>query len=333
MSKLIHGFLCAVLLVPITSATSRAADFTRYFPDDAEIALRLDVQQLLASDLVKKFALTRAKETLDGLAPVKKLFAILSFDPFTDLNAVTLAGSGGDDPEKGIFVLEGRFDPDRIHGAYERHKGRDDVSGVSLRRHEAGGNKYYELEAPSDLAIGKDKARMFVAVLDRSTIIASPSKELVLEGFARRDGKKQPNLDEKMAALLKSAPNGQTLTLMALSKGLARGGFAEDEKAKELLGKFDSFCTSIQVMGGVRLEIRVDARDGDAAEDLKREVKDGMEQLKAVLDFVAANEKRLAPLGKLADSLAVETKGKTVRVQLEATAEWFEKAMKAPADE
>src|SRR5262249_4337701 len=82
-------------------------------PQDTAVVWKINVKQLLDSELVKKHALKQIKNSLIANADVQKAFEALGFDPLRDVSAVI--GAHADlDFTKSLFIVQGRFDSDRL---------------------------------------------------------------------------------------------------------------------------------------------------------------------------------------------------------------------------
>src|SRR5262249_47295568 len=104
----------AALAVAALAAPARAADLDPYLPADTEVVVTVNVRQLLGSELLKKLGLDKAKEALKDLDQVKTVLDELGFDPFKDLDRLTVAGPGGTEQDRGLIIARGRFDPDKF---------------------------------------------------------------------------------------------------------------------------------------------------------------------------------------------------------------------------
>src|SRR5437588_8389064 len=97
------------VLMPVLAIPAQAADVNKYLPNDADFVLVLNVKQLLDSPLVQKHALADLKTMLKGNSEATKHFDAVGFDPFKDLNTVTLGVALAKEP-KGLLIAQGTFD-------------------------------------------------------------------------------------------------------------------------------------------------------------------------------------------------------------------------------
>src|SRR6266478_1706885 len=100
----------AALAIFALAVPGRAADVNKFLPDDAEIIMVLNVQQILQSPLVQKHGIAHAKQFLQTDDKVKKILEALGFDPLKDLTRLTAAASAVSQDAKGAIIVEGNFD-------------------------------------------------------------------------------------------------------------------------------------------------------------------------------------------------------------------------------
>src|SRR2546423_12266153 len=86
------GLALAGLLL---SAPVRAAEVEKLLPNDSEIILTINVKQMLHSPLVQKLPLDKLKQVLKSQDEVQKVLTELNFDPFSDIESLTIADSSG----------------------------------------------------------------------------------------------------------------------------------------------------------------------------------------------------------------------------------------------
>src|SRR5438128_1012730 len=120
-------------------------------------------------------------------------------------------------------------------------------------------------------------------------------------------GKKQTTINKDVQGLIAKEDAKQSVWAVVLSSALRKSSVASnDEKVKEILGKFRSFSAGLTVTDEVRLEANIAAKDDGAANDLKKELTGGLEQAKGLAAVFAANQPQLAPLSDVLDSIKVD---------------------------
>src|SRR4051794_40713779 len=109
----------AALAMLALAVPARAADVNKFLPDDAEIIMVLNVQQILQSPLVQKHGLPHIKQILQTNEQVKQILTAVGFDPLKDLTRITAAASAVSPDAKGAIIAEGKFDLSRIEAKVE----------------------------------------------------------------------------------------------------------------------------------------------------------------------------------------------------------------------
>src|SRR5207245_7763853 len=101
-----------------------------------------------------------------------------------------------------------------------------------------------------------------------------------------------------------------------------------DEKVKEILGKFQSFSGGLTVSDEVRLDLNIAAKNTDDAADLKKELSGGLEQAKGFAAVIAGSQPQLAPLSDVLESIKVNADKNSVVLKGKVSKDVIEKALK-----
>src|SRR5271155_5233975 len=94
------------LLAPLGMARGAAVD--QYFPGETQVVVTMNVRQILDSALMKK-DIGKVRDQLKEIEEAQKVLEDLGFDPFKDLDSITLAAVGATDQERVLVVAHGRF--------------------------------------------------------------------------------------------------------------------------------------------------------------------------------------------------------------------------------
>src|SRR5262245_42798589 len=113
------GVITAALVV--LPAPARAAEFEKYLPNDTDTVLTVNVRQGIESALGKKYREPAAKLLKDA-TEVREVLNDLGFDPFKDIQRVTMAlgesafqaavqpGQVSTGAGLGCVIVQGKFD-------------------------------------------------------------------------------------------------------------------------------------------------------------------------------------------------------------------------------
>jgi hypothetical protein len=199
------GLAAILVCLPV----ARAAAPEQLLPADSEIVVTINVKQILDTPLVKKHVIAAAKEALKSADEANQILEELGFDPFTDIDRITVAGPGGAEQDRGLVIARGRFDVDKFKARAEK-AAQDEPDHLKIRK--AAGGIIYEVSPP-----GESKS-FFVALLNKRTLIASPGKDYIVEAMKKEAAKDKPAIKDKdFQAVLDRLDGKQSLAFAANS--------------------------------------------------------------------------------------------------------------------
>src|SRR5262249_36270471 len=82
------AILALVFSAALHVAPARAAEISKFLPNDTEVVLNVNVKQVLDSPLFKKHLLQQVKTFLKNNADAEKMLDALGFDPLKDVSAI-----------------------------------------------------------------------------------------------------------------------------------------------------------------------------------------------------------------------------------------------------
>lgn len=312
-----HGrrFALITMICLAWALPTRAADLDDYLPSDTEFLLTVNVRQILDSELVKKYVLDLAKAALmDG--ETQKVLETLGFDPLKDIHSVAIASPGGDERDKGLVIVHGKFNTVKFKA---QAKGVEQLKVVKSGKYE-----FYEVSGLP----GSGDVPAFVALLDAKTIVVSPSKRYVVDALDVQAGAKESEPKDSLQELVEDVDDDQSVWVVALGTSLSKSALAKDEKAKELFDKCDSFSAGFTLADDVKFQVNIDAKDAASARDLNKQVNEGIDQAKTLLTILAAQKPEIAPVGDVLNALKVKVKDSSLSVNGLIPADLIEKAVK-----
>jgi len=302
------------------AAQVRAAEVDKYLPNDAEVAVVVNVKQLAEAPLVKKHVLTQLKALMQGNADLSKILEAVGFDPLRDLSSITLAGNGFSGNAKGLVIAHGQFDTAKIEAkAEEVAKEKAD----HLKILKEGNHKLYEVTAPNN------EKPLIVALVDRTTIVASNEKDMVVDALAKAAGSKKSEIKSALRALIEKQDAGQTVWAVIPGEVLSKSDFAAaDERTKKISEKVENITFSLTVGKDIKLALIVAAKSADNAKELAEEFKQGLDQAKGMVAILGGQDKKFAPAIEMVNSIKVATEGSNLTVKGELSEELIEKSVK-----
>jgi len=310
--------LTLALAVPAFGADAPAVE--KYLPDDADGLISINVRAFLDSALVKKAGLDKL---LAGDEDTQKSLKALGLDPFKDIDRVLISGGKKDDDN--VIVIQGKFDPAKLHAAAEAAaKEKSDV----IKVHKAEHGKIYEitkldeiikLPAAAGAAAGSVPKEAYAVVADKGNIVITSTKEGAEVVLAKAAGKKTTKLASKETAeLIKKVDPKQTIAVAIPAPG-------GEEKIKSITG-------GVTVAKDVKVDIKVAAADADAAKALGDQIKEGLDMVQALVGAVALQQKELAPLVDVLNAITHEAKDSDVNITADIKGETLEKLFNAVAE-
>jgi hypothetical protein len=315
-----HRWLFAAALLALVVPV-RAAEVDKYLPSDSALVLHVNVRQIVDSPLVKKHAVEKLREHLKEHEEASSILESLGFDPFKDLNSITVAGSTLENDGKGLIIAHGQFDAAKFEAkAEEEAKSHGDM----LKIHKEGDKRIYEVQPPND-----DKP-LFVAVVDKTTLVASNEKDYVRDCFAKAAGKKEGGVKKEMKDLIEKVDAKSSMWVAMRGSTLNTGPLAtvSDEKAKKTIEHIDSFTFTLTVDKGVKVVVDLVSKNAEGAKELAENVKEYIDMGKGFLALLAGQQPKVAPLVDVVNSVKVTTEGNAVSLKGEVGEDLIDKALK-----
>jgi hypothetical protein len=302
----------AVAALCLTSAVRAAAVPEKLIPGSAEIVLTVNVKQIVGSDLVKKYAMDKIKEALKN-PDVSKLTGALGIDPLKDIERITFAAKGDlQTSKKAVLILNGTFDEKKIA----------DTATAAAKE----GHFKYESSRVGTLTLHTITPNAgetgYVVFANKGTILASPSKDMVLAVAGEKAGK----LDAKLAEALAKSTGKESVFGASVVTDEVKTLAKTNEGLKNLVDKLEYSTVSLTVSDGVSFNIAIQTADAETAAGLKLLVAGvGLPQAKKAI----ADNPLAPPVAKeLIDKIVVKTEKSALVVGLDISAETIEKIIK-----
>ena len=319
-------WLCALSLVT-AAASARAGDVDPYLPDDTEMVVSVNVRQIVESDLFKKYVESAAREALKNQDAVQDALKDLGLDPFTDIDRIIAARPSGVDQDRGLLIAHGRFDLDKFKDKAEQ-AAKDHPDQVKvLKIPDGAGGKFVVYEVTPN----EQSPPVFVSLPAKSTLLASPGKDYVVDALKRDAAKEKPQLkNADMQALLERMNDKQGLSVAMVGSALREGA---SQEIKDLFEKVDAVGGGVSVGDEIKIEVAVTARSTEDAADLKESIAGGLKQAKLLVAALAlADNPQIGALLDVVNSLKVTVKDKTVLLKGAVSSDVLEDAFQKDKD-
>jgi hypothetical protein len=295
------------------------AQATKLLPNDAEMVVTVNLQQILKSEV-----LTGNKAILEILKAkfneqmeekgVDKYFKKAGFDPLVDLSSVTVAipGAGRNQAEV-VVILEGKFDGEKIEAAAtEANK----EQGGAMKVIQLANTKVFELSPPNEKTI-------YIGVLSKKYMLATATKADFTEAVARMKGTKQSSLKPEVKSLLGVVNNKQSFSLVAtgaallkLSENAPQGAGGDGAKvAMAALDKLNGASIAITIAKNIDFEVGINTKDNQTATEFAGAVTAGVNIFKPNIAKQAKNDAKFAPALEVLESISAKAQGNNLMIR------------------
>ncbi len=277
-----------------------------FLPANTQAVITVNVKQMLECPLVKK-DLPKLQEQIKSNAEATKRLTALGFDPFKDLDSITIGAAGVEDNEQVVIVARGKFDTAKFKALADKEKD-------NVKTHMVNGQAIYEANVP-----GQQKP-LFMALVDGNTIVAGMKQSDVADAFEIKAGKKKSEVKKDLQGLLAKSNPSQSLSVVmlgsALGNGIPFGDKVENINGGVILG--DDIKTSFVIT----------TKDAESAKGLSELLQQALEQGKQFVAIFAQQQKELEPLAGLINVLKVEAKENLVTIKGDVSKDALEKLKK-----
>jgi hypothetical protein len=293
------------------------------------MVVHLNVRQILDSPLAKKLGLTeRLGEVLRNQADAQLILADLGFDPFRDIDSVTVATPNLSEMDKGVAVIHGKFDVAKFQARAE-DAARGVRDGLKVRKisDDLGGHTrfLYEVTVPDQ------QQPLYVKLVNQSTLVVSPGKEYVLEALDKEDGRRKTAFKNKdLLDLLARVDSKQSMWAAVRGSTLARSPLGMDNIAQDLVRKVKEVTAAITVDEDVRVVVNVTANKAEDAMNVQEAMGNYLDQARGILAFVASDNHELRTLLDVVRAVKPSVKDKTVTVEAVFPGPAIERAVPKP---
>jgi hypothetical protein len=342
------------------AGASWAAAIDRLLPDDTHCVLSLDVRQLIDSPVFRSHCRQCLDAALHDCARFQHLVDCFGMDPWRNIQRITVAEYSAD--EDTVIIVHGRFNPARFRAGCDKyiHAGHEDVEAIPL-----GGHCCWVFPAPTapehgSITFGATNnaqpgkllavrwkgenvpspcdllGTLFVAVVDRHTLVLSTSPQAVLHAW-------------EQAGQTDLAHDGTTPERRGLIRGkptlflATRCNPAESSKPDGAGEKGEESCKIESLRGTIRVSSGLDARLTLVAESPveARKIMTSMEDLatraEGFMKLVSGNDQ--TPLGSLVKTFKTVRSGRRIKVEGHVDAQLLEELLgsvtveRAPAED
>ncbi|HTK77455.1 MAG TPA: hypothetical protein VL371_19480 [Gemmataceae bacterium] len=317
--RLARAAFGVALAAALLAAPARAADIDKYLPDGTIFVLSVNVKNLLDSPLLRGDE--KAFKTAMGEAA--KALEEFGVDPAKDLNRVVIAAGEGA-PNNALVLVEGTFNTAKLQSqlanlAKEKKGNVEPAEGAP-----AG---VYQVKLPPQARRSPGMPDRFLfTVLDRNFLAIAPNQMSLEDVLAKKKGDKKTEIKQEMLQEIGKINPRETASVVIIPpQQLLQGGPAAG---------MTKITGGVTVGQGVKTDILLTTKDGDAAKDLAKAINDGLAQVKQLIPIFAGNQpgvgqKEIGMITELIDSFKATAQPKGVSIKSEITKDFIDKAKQA----
>jgi len=275
-------------------------DELKYVPADARLLAYANVRDVMDSELRQRVRQIHPESNRKD--DFEEKTGIDIEHDIDEVVAAVSAGGGERDFENALFIARGRFDTVRIEGLLREHGGQvTEYKGTRLITHA----NMRDSDSDSDM---RDVALAFV----EPGLVAFGSGNSVRQAIDRRSGNNNITRNDEVMGLVRDIDDGNAWAVGRFD-AIANRARLPREVASQL-PPINWFAATGHVNGGIRGMLRAEARDDQAAQNLRDVIRGFM-----ALARLQANAK--PELNSMMNSLELGGQGKTVSLAFSVPSE------------
>jgi hypothetical protein len=299
----------------------------KYLAPDTQVVATINVQQILNSEVAKthKDLVQQGRFLLENKLTdfgVSKYLEKAGLDLFRDIRSITVAGPGTQDVDKGVLIVEGKFNPEKLKAA-ATDAATDNPGAINVIK--LGEQTVFEIPEPNGKTV-------YVGTVGKDVLLATASKEAFSATVAQLKSGKAPALSKGFNTLLQTTNDKQSLSIAATGPALARlaqnapggagAGIAEQFKS------VDGLSVAVTLSKDVLFQVGINATDKEAAEQLAKLGNGFLIPIRGMIAQKAKEDPKFVPVGEVAQTLRIVNQGNNVVLRGEITFETLGKLLK-----
>ncbi len=325
MRSFLNRLACAFVLLVL--AMPAAAIEPKYLPPNAEVAITVNLKQILESPLLKdkKDLVDLAKGFIKGKleeSPAKEYLDKAGFDIFRDLHSITVTSDGSKDPSNLFIAIEGKFDPEKLVQV-AKDAARD--AGDKLKVSKVGNVNIFEI-TPKE-----DEKTIYAGLINDSLLVAAPSRDGLNATIARVNGGRAAGIKPALKKLLETTNSKQSFSIVASGEGLAKMAESAPQQPGgqfgAMLQSLEGMAFSISLTKDIAFQLAGTATDEESAKNMAKQANAGLTLGKLFVGNKAKEDENFQTAADVINSLKISTQGTNVVLRGVITQENLEKAL------
>ncbi len=366
--------LCLAVSAPAAPAPA-SSDIDKYLPDDAQMVAVVNVKQITSWTPFRKQVKDQIEQFIKMGLPAE-ILKDTGFDPLRDTDRFVLATAADSykmiqanmtaPPHRPIpppappgaappaiappppphsvsmstasplgfpsfFLIQGKFDADKLEA--KAQQALKDHPEMVKKPRMVGGIELWEITPPGPVG-----NHIYLAMLDKQTLMATGLESQALEALDKAAGKRKTDLKDKQVRAALARTNEKAAFQMAASGDIitqvrsesdGKGGFTTTTKTLRDEG-FEGFRGAVTLgEADIRYEFGLTAKDADKATETAKSMTDGLEMGIKNVTAAAQQMKDLQPVVDAMKAVKIAASGDTISVEGSATADAVQGAVKA----
>jgi len=315
------------LAATLLAAPARAGDIDPYLPADTEAVVTINVRQILGSQLVKKAGLDQLRDLIKAQEEVDGVLKELGFDPFKDIDTLTVASPAGGEQDKGLIIIRGRFNVNKFKARAEKaaKDNKDEFKIHKVKDGQGGEITAYEFSVPNPQ--GGMSQTFFAGFGNRATLLAAPSKDYLIDALKVKDATKAKLKNKSFQELLSKQDTQQSFSIAMVGEALTKSPLAE-LPIKDILTKITAVAGGVTLSDGIKMEFVIATKEAADARMIKDKLSEGLTTALAFIALAATQQKELAPLLEIVKSIQPTSNNTSVTLKGEVSAETLNKLIR-----
>jgi hypothetical protein len=302
----------AIMIVALLAATNAGAADPKTLPSDTELMVTINVKQILSSPLFKanQAAVTQGKKALEdqyGDHPAMQFIKKAGFDPFKDLDSLTITTNGGKDPS--AIIIEGKFNATKFAAAVDE-MAKEYPNSLAINKQ--AGQVFYEITPPGEQPL-------YATLINNKTLIAAADKQALTGAIARLEGTKKATFKQEFATLLSTTNAKQSLSFVATGTALAKlsqnPNIPNGKAAGSTLSDVEGLAVAVTVNKDIDFQVGLIAKDMETARKKAKDWNSMVPIIQALVDNQTQRDEKFAPFSEIIKSIKITSQSNNVLVK------------------
>jgi hypothetical protein len=306
------GLVALTALVSVSRADDTSSD-AGWLLGNAEMVMKFNIKQLMASELMKKYGIDAIKKGIESNEEVSKTVKAMDLDVTKDIDAIILSASGSNPEDaKGMIVITGRFDTNKVTESLKKRSADSDEIKVI----QEGGQQLFEFKMQDRSLVG--------GFAGRNAMVLTQSKEETLKAI-KAGGKKPAEMTKLMKGAQSRFSGNESMTMSLVIGEELKKMLAASPRGGEAASNLETLTASVTVTDTVALNLTGYTVDAKSAAQLSKL----LEGLKSTGSLLLGGMEGIPPVvTDMIDAIKIDSKDKTIRVNLLIDKEMLNKISK-----